>query len=97
MDIIFEWFRQPLSLQIIGIDLTILAIGIYCGKNIKTTKNRMILVAVCLLICILAMLTTFTRSWGLQIGGVLGSGIAILILIGTVIGMEIRHLKSSHQ
>lgn len=94
MDIIFEWFSQPLDLQLISVDLIILVIGICCGKNIKTTRNRMILIVVCLLVCVLAMLTTLTRNWGLQIiVGVFGSGIAILLLIGTVIGIGLRHLS----
>ena len=97
MDIIFEWFGQSLSFEVISVDLIILVIGICCGKNIKTARNRIILIAVCLLVCVLAVLTTFTRSWGLQFAGIFGSGIAILILIGTLIGIGIRYLRSSHQ
>ncbi|WP_054740461.1 hypothetical protein [Cellulosilyticum ruminicola] len=94
MDIVFEWFKQPLSLELIIVDLIILGIGIYCGKKIKTIKSRIILIAVCVLVCVLAMLTTLTRNWGLQIGiGVIGSAIAILILVGTLIGIGIKKLR----
>lgn len=93
-DVLFEWFRQPLGLEVLVIDSIILSIGILLGIKAITARKKAFLIIACLIICIFSIVLGNTSSFGLQIIAVFASGIAILIFIGIIIGFGISALKN---
>lgn len=93
MDLLFEWFSQPLNWALLVIDLAVLITGIRLGLRMTRFKQRITFIMGCFFVCLLAILTAPMSQYFIGILFVFASGFSILLCIGALIGFGIHALR----